>query len=71
MTWEEHLAWCKTRALAYVEKGDLEEAVLSMATDIQTHPENKINGTTLEMLVTASTFNWHRDGIRQWIEGFR
>jgi hypothetical protein len=71
MTGEEHLAWCKQRALAHVDRGDLEEAVLSMATDIQTHPENRINQTTLEMLVTAATFEWHRAGVRKWVEGFR
>lgn len=71
MTWDEHLAWCKGRAFAHVDRGDLEEAVLSMAIDIQTHPENKINETTLEALVTAATFDWHRAGVRRWIEGFR
>jgi hypothetical protein len=71
MTWEEHLAWCKSRALAHVDRGDLEEAVLSMATDIQTHPENSIHQATLEALVTAATFEWHRDGVRRWVEGFR
>lgn len=71
MTWDEHLAWCKQRALAHVDKGDLEEAVLSMAIDIQTHPENRMDERTLDALVLATRFHWHPNGIREWIGGFR
>ena len=71
MTWEEHLAACKKRALEHVDKGDLEEAVLSMALGIQEHPETRMNDFLLDTLVTAATFRWHSVGIREWIGGFR
>lgn len=69
-TWDEHLQWCKDRALAHVAKGDLMEAVLSMASDIQKHEDTKIAQERLEMLVLAARFNWHPRGIRRWINGF-
>ena len=34
---DEHLAWCKRRALEYVDTGDLTHAVASMASDLKTH----------------------------------
>ncbi len=39
MTRAEHLQWCKDRALAYVEAGDLDQAFASMASDLGKHPE--------------------------------
>ena len=39
MTRDEHLAWCKRRALEYVGAGDLRQAVASMASDLKTHPD--------------------------------
>jgi hypothetical protein len=38
LTRDEHLAWCKRRALEYVDAGDLTHAVASMASDLKTHP---------------------------------
>jgi hypothetical protein len=37
----DHLAWCKTRALEYVEAGDLDSAFSSLASDLNKHPETK------------------------------
>jgi hypothetical protein len=34
MTREEHLAWAKTRALEYANRGDLVNAVASMGSDL-------------------------------------
>jgi hypothetical protein len=39
LTRDEHLAWCKRRALEYVDTGDLTHAVASMASDLKTHPD--------------------------------
>ncbi len=39
MTRDEHLAWCKQRALEYVDAGDLDEAFASMLSDLGKHPE--------------------------------
>lgn len=37
----EHLQWCKDRALAYIEIGDVNQAFTSMVSDIGKHPETK------------------------------
>lgn len=39
MTREEHLAWCKKRAMEYVETGHLQDAVVSMLSDLNKHPD--------------------------------
>jgi len=39
MTRQEHLDWCKRRALEYVERGELSEAVTSMCSDLTKHDE--------------------------------
>jgi len=44
MTREEHLQWCKDRAMEYVNRGDLLNAVTSMMSDLQKHPETADNG---------------------------
>lgn len=38
-TREEHLAWCKQRALEYCDRGQPTEAITSMLSDIRKHPE--------------------------------
>lgn len=37
----EHLAWCKTRALEYVDMGDLNNAYSSLVSDLNNHPETQ------------------------------
>jgi hypothetical protein len=39
MTREEHLAWCKQRALAYIDRGEIKEGLTSMMSDMEKHPE--------------------------------
>ena len=41
MTRDEHLAWCKKRALEYVDDWDVRSAICSMMSDLQKHPETK------------------------------
>lgn len=36
---EEHLRWCKTHALQYLDAGDWSKAWASMASDLSNHPE--------------------------------
>jgi hypothetical protein len=38
-TREEHLAWCKQRALEYIDRGQLNEGLTSMMSDMSKHPE--------------------------------
>jgi hypothetical protein len=41
MTRQEHMEWCKKRALKYVEMDDLNNALISMMSDLTKHEETK------------------------------
>jgi len=51
-TREKHLAWCKQRALEFVDRGELQEAVNSMEKDLAAHPKTEIYVSQ----VTLATF---------------
>ncbi len=64
----EHLKWCKERALEYLEEGDLNRAVASMASDLLKHPDvnfepSRIGRGMLEI-------NAGSEAVRRWIESF-
>lgn len=65
----EHLAWCKERALEYVEAGDLDQAVTSMGSDLDKHPELKCNPYLL-MAGALDAQKGDARAVRRWIEGF-
>ena len=57
LTRDEHLAWCKRRALEYVDAGDLTHAVASMASDLKTHPDTDNPGLNgLARLIHEGSF---------------
>jgi hypothetical protein len=70
MTREEHLKWCKQRALEYLDAGDLVNAIASMGSDLQKHPETNPNPVLMRLGMM-----YYDQGdpaaIRRWIEGFR
>ena len=41
MNRQEHLEWCKKRALDYVDMGDISQAFASMLSDLRKHPETE------------------------------
>ena len=70
-TREEHMAWCKQRALEYCDSGNPGEAFASMMSDIRKHPETASPAlmslgmglkTTGQLETTAQ--------VRKFIEGF-
>jgi Tfp pilus assembly protein PilF len=69
-TREEHLAWCKERALEYLDAGDLANAITSMGSDLQKHPQTQPSPVLLRL---AMMYYDQGDpaAIRRWIEGFR
>ncbi len=71
MTREEHLQWCKDRALEYVDMGDLGQAFASMASDLTKHEETKNHsGIKLGIMML---FGGHLDSaeeMRKFILGF-
>ena len=70
MTREEHLKWCKERALEYVEAGDLDQAVNSMGSDLGKHPELGCNPYLLMAGAMEAQAGDER-AVRRWIEGFQ
>lgn len=71
MTRTEHMQWCKERALALVDDGDLVGALASMASDVRKHPDTAGN-PTLTMLLTLVGPQHLGDplSMRRFIEGF-
>jgi hypothetical protein len=65
----EHLAWCKRRALEYVEDGDLPNAIASMGSDLSKHPETKCD-PHLVLAGAMDAQNGDAQAVRRWINGF-
>lgn len=67
----EHLAWCKKRALEYVDAGDCNQAFASMASDLSKHPETEKHGAIqLGMMMLMGGHLNRPDQMRKFIEGF-
>lgn len=69
MTRDEHMAWCKKRALEYFDAGDLNNAVTSMLSDLSKHDETRGIGEKLGMLGIFAMQGGSRE-VRRFIEGF-
>lgn len=70
-TRSEHLAWCKKRALEYVDKGDLPQAYASMASDLNKHPETANHGAIqLGMMMLMGGHLDTATKMREFIQGF-
>jgi len=72
-TREEHLEWCKERALEYADRGELADAVASMGSDLDKHPDTRGGPGHIALLNLAMLYiaNHDAQGVRRWIEGFR
>ncbi len=70
MTRQEHLQWCKDRAMEYVEKGDYQNAVASMLSDLGKHDDTKKSAETCGMLGIMTLMNPSRDSVAKFIQGF-
>ena len=71
MTRAEHLAWCKQRALEYINRGQISEGLTSMMSDMSKHPETKSD--MLDQLTMMLMMNGHLDTVekaRKHIEGY-
>ncbi len=67
----EHLAWCKQRALKYVDAGDLPQAMASMGSDLNAHPETqRHSGMELGMMLLMGGQLGSPAEMRRFIEGF-
>jgi hypothetical protein len=67
----EHLAWCKERALEYADQGDLANAMASLGSDLNKHPETKDHAGMELMMLLAISGHLNAPGeLRKYIEGF-
>lgn len=70
-TRDEHVEWCKQRAVEYLEQGDVMQALTSMGSDLDKHPDTKDHpgvtiGIQLIMIGNLSTV----PEMRHFIDGF-
>ena len=71
-TRDEHLAWCKRRALEYVDRGELDDAVASMGSDLSKHPDTRNPANdSLIMVALLHVIDNDADAVRRWIVDFR
>jgi hypothetical protein len=73
-TRDEHLEFCKQRAREYLDRGELAEAVASMGSDMDNHPETRLDGAKMGTLIYVAMFRIVEGdvrGVRDWVEGFR
>jgi len=68
---EEHLAWCKQRALEYVDRGDLKGAYTSMVSDLNKHLETEGHiAIELGIMLMLGGHLSTPSEMRKFIEGF-
>ena len=70
MTRAEHLAWCRQRALEFLNAGDLPLANASMSSDLMKHSETRPTEAQLSEGLRLAIAR-DADGMRDWIEDFR
>ncbi len=67
----DHLAWCKKRAMEYVDAGDLDQAYASMSSDLGKHPETEgHSGIQLGIILMMGGHLNTSEEMRKFIEGF-
>ena len=71
MNREEHLKWCKDRAMEYVKHGDLQNAVTSMLSDMGKHEDTRDHPALQLMAMLMSTGHLeNRKEVEDFILGF-
>jgi hypothetical protein len=71
MTRAEHLAWCKQRALEYVDGGDPQGGLTSMFSDLGKHDETRNHaGIQLGVMLMMTGSLSEPGEARRFIEGF-
>jgi hypothetical protein len=64
---QEHIEFAKQRAMEYLDRGDIKNAVMSITSDLGKHPETK-DHPALGMGMMIAQLNSDRDA-REWISG--
>jgi hypothetical protein len=73
MTQDEHLEWCKKRALEYLDAGDIPNAFTSMLSDVRKHPQLENHPGLMIGAGFMLIPGWISNPVevRRWIVGFR
>lgn len=66
-TREDHLKWCKERAMEYVNNGDVQQGVTSMLSDLGKHPDTK-SSVSFGVMISMTVHD--RDSAKRFVEGF-
>lgn len=70
-TREDHLNWCKSRALEILDSGDIPGAWASFASDMGKHPQTEDHSALmLGHMLLLSGHNNSAPEMRRFIEGF-
>ena len=71
MNRQEHLEWCKKRALEYVDMGDVSQAYASMISDLRKHSETE-NHPAIELgaMMMFANHLATAEKMRKFINGF-
>lgn len=71
MTRQEHLEWCKQRALEYIDMGNSNDAWASMCSDLNKHEQTRgHSGIELGMRLMFAGHLTSLDQMRKFILGF-
>ena len=71
MTRQEHMEWCKKRALEYVDSGDINGGYASMVSDLRKHSETEDHvAIQLGMMLLMGSKLSTKEEMRKFIEGF-
>jgi len=70
MNRQEHLQWCKDRALEYVEAGDNQQAMSSMISDLRKHAETESSAQIAFPLGMIAMQSGSDNEMRKFINGF-
>ncbi len=69
MTRQEHMKWCKDRALAYLQDNP-PDAVASMTSDLSKHPDTADTLPSLLMAGMIAAQSNDTGEVERWITGF-
>lgn len=67
---QQHLDRCKKRAHEYLDRGDPVNAVISMMSDLEKHPETAVKSPALNMLGLMAAQSGSMEDARRYIDGF-
>jgi len=68
---QEHLEWCKKRAIEYIENNDLAQAFTSFQSDMTKHPETANHPALQFGALLFFTQNLSKPfQMKEWIDGF-